>query len=797
MFRWTAGLVTRKLLRVFGLAAFLLVSYGVARGQGVLVIEESGVPLPRPIIIWPPHPPHPPYPPIPVPPPFPVPPPPPERSYSVESLSINGRVNNQVAQVEVSQTFLNDGSRTLEASFVFPLPYDGAIDRMTLMVDGREIPARLLKADEARREYEAIVRRNRDPALLEWVGTGMFKTSVFPIPPGQKRTVSLHYTQLCQRQDGMVDFLFPLSTAKYTSKPVRELEIRLNLREEEEIKNIYCPSHDVEVKRLDSRTVTVSYLAKDIVPLTDFRLLYDVAPGPLSAKLLSYKAPDERDGFFLLLAAPKISTADDKPLPKTVLFVLDRSGSMSGKKIEQVREAMKFVLNNLHEGDLFNIIAYDSDVEPFRPELQRFNNTTRQEALAFVEGLVAGGSTNIDAALRTAFSQLQDDKRPTYIVFMTDGLPTTGVTNEMQIVENARRENLTKARLFCFGVGYDVNSRLLDKLARIGHGYTEYVRPNEDLEDRISRFYRLIEAPVMTDVSVDVVFDEPPGPPPIYRLNPQPPFDLFAGKQLALVGRYRKSGRAKIVLKGRVGDEEKTFTFPVDFVSRSDDESKAFVEKLWAIRRVGDILDEIDLHGTNPELVDELTQLAIKHGIVTPYTSFIANENIPLHDVTQRRREAESRLGALSVAEGYGGFAQRALKGRMQQATAADASFGLRSTGEMAEFAAAPSFPTGGRGIGMGAPPAAALAPAQDEVARATTGQTIQYVGSRVFYRKEGRWVDGTLKPEQLQNPIRTKQFSDEYFNLVRQYGRQVSQYLVFNEPTLVNINNQAYLIEP
>ncbi|HQF12805.1 MAG TPA: VIT domain-containing protein [Thermogutta sp.] len=761
----------------------------------MLIIETPGARLPRPII-WPPYPP--PHPPIPIPPPRPVPPPP-EISYSVESLSVNGRINNQVAQVEVAQTFRNTGSRTLEASFVFPLPYDGAIDRMTLMVDGREIPARLLKADEARREYESIVRRNRDPALLEWVGTGMFKTSVFPIPPGQSRTVSLRYTQLCRQQDGMVDFLFPLSTAKYTSKPLRELEVRVNLREDEEIKNIYCPSHDVEVKRLDSRTVTVTYSARDIVPLSDFRLMYDVAPGLVSAKLLSYKSPDEEDGFFLLLAAPQIATQDGKPLPKTVMFVLDRSGSMSGKKIEQLRQAMQFVLNNLREEDLFNIIAYDSDVEAFRPELQRFNDKTRREALAFVEGLVAGGSTNIDAALRTAFSQLQDDKRPTYIVFMTDGLPTTGVTNEMQIVENAKNANTVKARIFCFGIGYDVNSRLLDKLARTGRGYTEYVRPDENLETRISSFYRRIEAPVLTDVTVDVVFDEPPGPPPVYRLNPQPPFDLFAGEQLALVGRYRKSGRAEVVLKGRIDDEQKEFRFPVDFVARSGDESKAFVEKLWAIRRVGDILDEIDLHGKNPELIDELTRLAMKHGIVTPYTSFIANENVPIHDLTQSRRETESRLRALEAAEGYGGFAQRSFKGRMQQAQAADAASALRSFGGLgAEFAAPSAAAPGGAGMMGGvAASAPALAPAEEEIARAATGETMRYVGNRVFYKRQGQWIDGTLKPEQQQNPIRIKQFSEEYFNLVRQYGRQVSQYLVFDEPTLVNINNQAYLIEP
>jgi len=776
----------RHSLVVVMAAVLGLVATTAAQAQGILVVETEGFRLPRPpIIIWPPIPPHPP-----VPPPRPVPPPP-AISYAVDSLEVNGRISNRVAQVEVSQTFVNTGSRTLEASFVFPLPYDGAIDRMTLLVDGKEIPARLLKADEARRHYEEIVRRNRDPALLEWVGTGMFKTSVFPIPPGQKRTVSLRYTQLCRQSDGMVDFLFPLSTAKYTSKPLDRLSIRLNLREDEPIKNVYSPTQEVEVKRLDENTVTVTYSARDIVPMSDFRLMYDVAPGPVAAKLISYKSLDEKDGFFLLLATPQIAEDHTKPLPKTVIFVLDRSGSMSGKKIEQLREAMRFVINNLREGDLFNIIAYDSDVETFRPELQRYNDKTRQQALAFVEGLVAGGSTNIDAALRTALAQLQDESRPNYVVFMTDGLPTTGVTSEMQIVENARKANTVRARIFCFGVGYDVNSRLLDKLARSSRGYTEYVRPDENLEDRISRFYRRIEAPVLTDVEVEFNFDDSESVAPVYRLSPQPPFDLFAGEQLAMVGRYRRSGAAQLVLRGKMGDQTKTFKFPVEFTARAGDESKAFVEKLWAVRRVGDILDEIDLHGKNQELIDELTQLALKHGILTPYTSFFADENVPLHELTEARRQASIRLDALQATEGIAGFAQRAFKGRIQSATSPEAATReLRSFGGYGA-AGAP----GQAGLAAAAP--APLRDADREIAQATAGQTVRYVGNRVFYRRQGQWIDSTLTPEQQKSPQRIKQLSDEYFELLRKYGRQIAPYVVFDEPVLLNIEGQAYLIEP
>ena len=174
------------------------------------------------------------------------------------------------------------------------------------------------------------------------------------------------------------------------------------------------------------------------MPTSDFRLLYDVGRGKLSTRVLSYRPDKDEDGYFLLLASPEIKAADEERPKKTVMFVIDRSGSMSGKKIEQVRAALKYVLNNLREGDLFNIIAYDSEVESFRPELQRFDDKTRKAALGFVEGIYAGGSTNIDGALRTALGQLQDSSRPSYVVFLTDGIPTAGETNEMKIVADGQ-----------------------------------------------------------------------------------------------------------------------------------------------------------------------------------------------------------------------------------------------------------------------------------------------------------------------------------------------------------------------
>ena len=247
------------------------------------------------------------------------------------------------------------------------------------------------------------------------------------------------------------------------------------------------------------------------------------------------------------------------------MFVIDRSGSMSGKKIEQVRAALKYVLNNLRQGDLFNIVAYDDQVEAFRPELQRFDEKTRKAALGFVEGLYAGGSTNIDAALRTALGQLQDAKRPSYVIFLTDGLPTAGETNEMKIVANAKELNKVHARIFAFGVGYDVNSRLLDKLVRENFGQSEYVRPNEDIEDRVSKLYNRIESPVLTGVQLAVRLrrDEDRGgqrrsTASIRRTRST----CSPASNWWWSGDTRRPGTAKVIVQGTVGEQPAEVRLP-------------------------------------------------------------------------------------------------------------------------------------------------------------------------------------------------------------------------------------------
>ncbi len=773
-------------------------------GQGILIGNNPApIPLPRPII----------RPGIPA----------PTQSYKIKELSVHARISDQVARLQVTQSFVNTGSATMEVSFCFPLPYDGAVNQMTFMVDGKEYEAKLLPAKEAKEIYLNHVRRNEDPALLEWIGTGMFKTSVFPIPPGAERKVSIQLTQLLRKTDRLTDFLYPLSTARFTSQAVETLSISTTIESATKIKNVYSPTHAVDIKRPDDNRAVVNFEAKNTIPANDFRLMFDTAQSEVGASLISYKPESNEDGYFLLLASPEVKSAASNLPSKTVIFVVDRSGSMSGKKIEQARDALRFVLNNLREGDLFNIVAYDNAVESFRPELQRFGEQSRKEALGFVDGIHAGGSTNIGGALTTALKMIQDSHQPSFVVFLTDGLPTSGETNEMKIAELVRLNNTHRSRIVSLGVGYDVNSRLLDRISRDNYGLSEFVRPDEDIEQYVSRLYSRISSPVMNNVELAVVLDDSADQAGAVtnRVYPRRPMDLFAGEQLVIVGRYKSSGSAKVTISGSVGDTATSFDFPVNLVEASSDQTFAFVETLWAIRRIGEIIDELDLSGTNQELVDELVALSTKHGIITPYTSFLADETSTIRQLadvgTNTTLARQSLTEQLSQAEGRFGFEQRAAKKSMREANQVP-QFGGFGLGDASE--ASPSVPATSGGLGMGGRALQNLQGqrlGQNGIALSAGSQavnsvaeqpvqplanSVQNVGNVALFKRGNIWVAENARdvdPEKDQDKIRSvERFSDEYFQLVADNSPEENALLASQkskEELLVKFRGQYYLI--
>jgi Ca-activated chloride channel family protein len=777
--------------------AFLAAADGrAARGQGILIDRRPHVAL--------------------------------SRSYNVRDVDVDARIRDQVAEVRVSQTFHNPGSSPLEAEFTFPLPEEGTIQSFVLLVDGREWPGRILPKDEARRVYEEIVRTKRDPALLEYMGRGLYRTSVFPIPPGADRKVTMRYTQICRRERDVVEFSVPFGTQKFTAKPIERLSLRVDIESRDPIKSVYSPGDDLAVERRGEHAASVSQVLHQVVPAADFRLVYTLAEGALGASVLSVRPSAGEDGYFLLLASPQVARPGAEPgtraRAKTVVCVLDRSGSMAGKKLEQARRALRFVLDNLRDDDTFNIIAYDDRVDLFRPELVRYSSRTREEAARFVDNIREGGSTDINAALQTALRQVPDDSRPSYVLFLTDGLPTAGETNEMAIAENCRKANGRRARVFAFGVGFDVNARLLDRLSGGNSGTSTFVKPDEDIEAQVARFYSRLTSPVLADLRLEFEGTD------VNRLYPRDLPDLFEGGELIVAGRYRDSGRTTLRLTGRVGDERRRFEFPVELAPASGDRSHDYVERLWAVRRVGFIIDQVDLHGRSKELIDELLALSTRYGILTPYTSFLADERVPLHARRENADRTLKELESLESLSGAQGVGQRAVKGMYQEARQSGGA--LAGAPRMlspvpAAVAANPTAPAGAAGPAIGlmggmggmnnsgqspalpavqfrrkAAPGARTEPGFALALQGTDGrnaiaETVRQVGAKSFYFKDDGWIDATVTADEAAGAIKIAQFSDEFFGLTREQSAEENRYLTFNEPVTVRLGRQVYRVEP
>ncbi len=695
-------------------------------------------------------------------PPRPHPPMPPRPIFSdfvVHYQHVDIKVDDQVARVQVSQAFSNTSGRTMEVEYFFPLPENAAIDNLVLMVDGKEIPGRLMGRDEARRIYEDIVRRRKDPALLEYMGRGLFKTSVFPLPPGQQRQVNLSYTQLCKRDGNAITINYPLGTGKHAAKPLHELKINCRITNKQPIKSIYSPTHDVNITRPSETVAEVSLVQHNVVPRNDFALVYGVADGDVGLTMLSYRPTTAEAGYFMLLASPRIETAETAILPKSVVLVLDKSGSMTGKKIEQAKNSLRFVLKNLNANDTFNIVTYDSDITSFKPELQRHDEATLKEALSFVDQIAAGGSTNIDGALRTAMGMLKANDRPSYVIFLTDGLPTAGEQREQAIVSNCKNANNVRARLMAFGVGNDVNARLIDKLTAANHGDSNYVRPNQDIEGPVSRLYSKLSSPVMSDLRLAF-----PGLDTA-RTYPSELPDLFKGSQLVVVGRYHNAGDLEVKLSGHIGSKTQALIQRVTLDTGKAPYERSFIEKLWAERRVGYLIDEIDLHGQNKELVDEIVRLSTRHGILTPYTSFLADERTDLYASVQNNLKASANLQFMETeTSGAAGVGQRVAKMKRKARRRA---------------------------------PVVGAQVAVDLEGREQVVQTVQNLGLKTFYQKNGRWIDSTVTKDQEKQVIKLVQYSDAYFDVIRKLPAKDNQYFTLDGEMILNIGGQTYLVVP
>lgn len=699
-------------------------------------------------------------------------------------------IQNQIATTHVDMQFTNEGEGLAEGTFVFPLPEGAAVDQLVMHVDGLAIEAKILPADEARDIYDAIVRQYRDPALLEYIGQGAIQANVFPIPAGDSRRIEITYSQVMEVDNGLIHYIYPLHAAANVGRIVQEMSISVNVESNDRLSSIYSPSHPIAIVRGDDdKSFRVGFEETFYTPGEDFSLYYGIASEEINVNLLTYREGAREDGFFMMLVQPPLKVPEEQIVPKDVIIVLDQSGSMQGVKWEQAQDAAAYVLDSLNPDDRFNVVVFSTGARIYSDKIE--DAEFADDAADWIYGLDANGGTDINLALLTAL-EMAHPERPTTIMFLTDGVATEGEIETDKIMDNLREEAGNNVRIFSFGVGDDVDTFLLDTMVQEFRGTGSYVRPSERIDEEVASLYNKISAPVLTDVELE--FDDVR----VELLYPTTLPDLFAGEQLTIVGRYRDGVEdATISLSGKVNGRDQQFDFiGLEFRERAGGEP--FIARLWATRRIGDLLNTIRLRGENKELVDSIVDLSVRYGIITPYTSFLIEEDDIL---TQQGRERAADEFAAGEAEelnrnvtGAAAVDNAVNLADMNQAQAPlQAMPTMTAPGRTDAYsgtAEEPADPMGGVGGGgvVGMPPTEA-----DPDQAGYRQNAINNIGGKTFVNLNGVWNDTAFDPDNMET-VKVEFLSDDYFDLLADYP-ELGEYLAQGENVIVVWEGVAYEI--
>jgi len=586
----------------------------------------------------------------------------------VRAIDAVVRIENQIAQTTLTITFFNPAGRQQEGQVLLPVPSGAALKSFAIEGANREFKARILPKDEARRIYDRIVAQSKDPAILEFAGHSAVDSSVFPIPARSECKLRLTYEELVPADLDRLDYVLLRSESP-------DYRVKWNIDVKWAVKGgiatAYSPTHEISPTRSE----------KGLRVKVDGR----VAPGPFRLSVLRRKKkgavasflthPEEGQdgGHFLLLIVPPERDENMPALKREVTVVIDRSGSMAGEKMDQARAAAAQVVEGLEEGEFFNLIIYNEAVEPFAEKPVIVNRDNLMRARKFINGIRVSGGTNIHGALQEAIAQPARKGTVPIVLFLTDGLPTIGETSEKRIREKARDLNRNHRRIFTFGVGVDVNTPLLSRLADDSRATATYVLPKEKVEVKVASVFRRLSGPVLSFPRLKAVTrDGKPVPHRIDDLVPHQLPDFFSNDQIIVTGRYRGSEPLEFRLAGDDGVTRRKFTFAF----RPGEKRHPFVPRLWAMRKIAVLTEALrdlgadsalsGLTGDNvdrndprvKELVDEIVRLSTEHGILSEYTAFLALEGEVFRPEERRaaraadnfdQRALKTRSGKLSV----------------------------------------------------------------------------------------------------------------------------------------------------
>ena len=663
-------------------------------------------------------------------------------SPDVVRQSSDVRVNliDGVLRYEITETFVNRGSRLGEADFMFPLPKGAAFQDLKLSINGELVSGETMSADRARQIYEEIVRRQRDPALLEWMGYGLLRARIFPIAPGEEKKVVVRFQTVANREgDALrIDYFRGLRTNQFGSgqQPEGRVSFLLTYPNDAMYGTAYSPTHSIFEQRYGSerydngdndgdRSFASSYRGSvRRFEVRDARgevtLLIPVRRSASAAISLLANAPGNDDGFALITLSPP--AVRPRPVPRDVTFVIDVSGSMSGQKIEQARSAGKQLLRTLSAMDRFRLIDFSSDVRTFRDDYSTATSENIRAAERYLDELDAQGSTNISGALDEALSPRVQSGRLPIILFLTDGQPTVGERDPNAIAANVAAHRGSR-RLFTFGVGADLNVSLIEQLALEGRGTASFVRPDESVERAVGIVASRLTSPLVTDVRVHADGVR------LLKMHPSGPVDILAGEDLVLLTRYDGSGNATLRFDGQTTSGPVSWTSRVFFPDRSRE--NPFVARLWATQRIGYLSAEKRKNGGSKEIDDEIRDLGERFGIPTEFSSYLVVEQ-----GMNRRRVLGSAGGQVNQVVTTGMSTTRAPAAVQFEAAKAAASQRSATNMSMADAAA---------GV--------------------RSDSDVQRAGNVTFVLRDGVWTDVRYKSS---GPLlRVKPYSDAYFKLL------------------------------
>jgi len=581
----------------------------------------------------------------------------------LKHTDVDAYVTGYIARVNVTQHFTNPYKEPIEAVYVFPLPENAAVDAMTMKIGERVIKGVIKKREEAREIYEQAIQQGKTASLLEQERPNIFTQTVGNIMPGDDIYIEISYVQDLAYDHGSYEYTFPMVVgprfipgeptgskqgggwaedteevpdASRITPPVlkpeyrsgHDISLKLTVDAGVPIQNFSCPSHDIDQQVKGESQVVVQIKKGDQIPNKDFIFRYDVAGSKPEYALLTHSR-EAGDGYFMLMIQPKASFKIAEITPRELVFVVDRSGSMSGFPIQKVKETMKLCVENLHPDDYFQVIAFSYSAERFAPSPVPNTPENVKKAIAYIESLDGSGGTEMLTGVNEALSVDRDParKRRRFVLFMSDGY----VGNEAEIIA-AIEAKLEGARVFSFGVGSSVNRYLLEGMARAGRGYATYCRQDEDPAAAVQLFYDRIAKPFLMDIEIDW------GGLEVKEVFPTTIPDLFAAQPVIIHGRYTKPGSAVIKVKGKVRGKPVIQEIAVVFPKEKSEHD--VIATLWARTKIFYLSDQM-YHGQDEDIVNEITELALKYRIMSKYTSFVA--------VSEEVRNVDGKLETVQV----------------------------------------------------------------------------------------------------------------------------------------------------